>query len=61
MQVNTVWTRSPFVDPQTWDNMGVEHPGAGGTALARPLFPILHDLPQRSWVATLGQPDPARR
>ena len=41
--------------------MGVEHPGAGGTALPWPLFPTLHDLPQRSWVTTPGQPDPTRR
>ena len=41
--------------------MGEEHPGAGGTALARLLLPTLHDLPQRSWVATPGQPDPTRR
>ena len=41
--------------------MGVEHPGAGGTTLPSPLLPTLHDQPQRSWVATLGQPDPTRR
>ena len=54
-------TRSPLFNPQTLDNMGVEHPGAGETALARPLLPTLHDLPQRSWVATPGQTDPTRR
>jgi len=55
-------TRSPLFNPQTSDNMGVEHPGAGGTALPSPLFPTLHDdLPQRSWVATPDQPDPTRR
>jgi len=39
--------------------MGVEHPGARGSALPPPLFPTLHDPPQRSWVATPGQPNPS--
>jgi len=34
-------TCSPLFDPQTSGNMGVEHPGVGGTSLPVLLFPAL--------------------